>query len=201
MYEKPVEDYERKLADIQATPIQHPGLRCINLGCGPMILDGWTNVDKYYEDPRVVKADIDNFPYPEGSCDVIFSSHSLEHMPFHIAQRNLDAWGRWLKPGGRLCLAVPDLENQMRIMLSPDVSFDLKWNWYIYTIFGYQADPNIRPFDRTKDMKVDYGQIHYCGFSKEWLIRYINNLGMRVLEAWTYDGWGTPSIYLEAVKL
>lgn len=200
IYERSIEHYKQKFENIRTTPIRHPKLVCFNLGCGKSILENFVNIDKYFDHPLVTKGDIDSLPYDENTCDLILSSHSLEHMPFHVALRNIDSWYNWLKKGGRLCLAVPDLENQMRIMLSPNVSFDSKWGWYIYTIFGYQIDQEISPKNRTKNESIDYGQIHYCGFSKEFLIKYLTSKGYIICEAWTYDGWGTPSIYIEAIK-
>lgn len=197
-YDRTTENYVQKLEAIKSKP--SGGGRHLNLGCGPMVLQGWFNIDKYHKAEGVITADINDLPFEYHGVDTIFSSHSLEHQPFHHARKSLKHWFKYLSHGGRLCLAVPDLENQMKIMLDPSVSYELKWGWYIYTIFGYQVDTNVPMNMRHDDMPVEPGQIHYCGFTREWLSRYLSEVGYSVQEMWTYDGWGTPSIYVEAIK-
>jgi hypothetical protein len=44
----------------------------LNLGSGSNILEGYDNIDLYYEDPRVIKMDIRRLDYPDDSVDEVF---------------------------------------------------------------------------------------------------------------------------------
>ena len=58
------------------------------------------------ESPRaMVKMDIASMPWPEGSFDVLFCSHVLEHVPDDRAA--MDEMFRVLKPGGWALILVP----------------------------------------------------------------------------------------------
>jgi hypothetical protein len=99
-----------------------------------------------------------------------------------------------------MVLVVPDMENTMKIMLDQSVSFELRYEWYMLVMFGYQRDPNIPWAQRSVNDKVDPGQIHYCGFTKEWLSVYLKQLGFEIEDLWSYNGYDTPSLYVQAKK-
>lgn len=54
---------------------------------------------------------VKGLPLPAGSCDVIYSSHTLEHLDRWEADRFCEEALRVLKPGGVLRVAVPDLRR------------------------------------------------------------------------------------------
>lgn len=201
IYDRSVQEFEQRFALAKAYSQSNPTKKCVNFGCGPMIIDGWVNVDKYYDHPGVLKAEIEDYSiFPANSVDLILSSHSLEHVPFHVACRTLHRWYDMLATDGRLLLLVPDLENQMMIMLDKSVDFSLRYGWYMWTIFGYQASPNIPVPKRSLNDAIDPGQIHYCGFTKEFLTKYLSEIGFEFEDLWSYDGYGTPSLYCQVRK-
>jgi SAM-dependent methyltransferase len=171
----------------------------LHLGCGPQILTHYTNIDKYHKHPEVRNMDMGSLDYPDNSVKAIYSSHSLEHLPFRPARLALREWARVLAPGGALFLAVPDMEECFRAMLRTDIPYETKWNWFVYTIWGYQVDPNA---GRSTDLKLplDPGQFHQCGFSQEFLNKELATCGLAVQTIFAYDGWDTPSIWVEARK-
>jgi len=186
--------YIQKLESIKKLP--KSGGLYLHLGCGPHILDNWINIDKYYEDPRVIKEDIYNLDCKE--VDGIYSSHSLEHLPIRHARLALKNWYKILKKGGVLYLAIPDLEETMRKILDSTITFTHRYFWYMHCLFGYQTDSsNTSP---SLDSEIDLGQFHTCGFTEELIRFYLNEDGFKVRELFKYDGWSTPSIYLEAEK-
>lgn len=186
-----------KLEEIKRLPSE--GKACLHLGCGPQILDGFANIDKYQEDSRIVKDDICRLKtVPDGEADVIYSSHALEHLPFRLAQLALHRWKRVLKPGGRLYLAIPDLEEILITMLNPAVDDYTKWNWYNYTLFGYQVDPDKYSKSKELDLPEDPGQFHKCGFTEDSIQLFLKLAGFTVDELFHYDGWSTPSLWVEA---
>lgn len=207
-YDNTTAYYEQRLKMAQSYPLTNPNATCLNFGCGPMILDGWKNIDKYYDHPNVIKADVGSVGWAAdagidgfNSADLVFSSHFLEHVPFHIAKGILQTWANVLKPNGRMVLIVPDLENIMRIMLDTSISFELRYEWYMLAMYGYQRDPNIPWRNRSNSDKIDPGQIHYCGFTKEWLNAHLTSLGFEIEDLLSYNGYDTPSLFCQAKKL
>jgi len=79
----------------------------LNLGAGNCPLDGWENYD--------IKTGQPCFPlaHADGTVDEIRASHVLEHLSFRDATAALRDWFRALKPGGRLWVAVPDVDKAL----------------------------------------------------------------------------------------
>jgi predicted SAM-dependent methyltransferase len=68
--------------------------------------NGWTTID-------LTGADISHdlrygIPFPSGSVDRIYTSHMLEHIPYHDLLDFLNECYRVLKIGGELSVCVPD---------------------------------------------------------------------------------------------
>jgi SAM-dependent methyltransferase len=206
-YDRETSYYENRLKMVQDYPLFNSGKVCLNFGCGPMILEGWRNIDKYYGHPNVIKADVGapNWAKDVGisdsySVDLVFSSHFLEHVPFHVARSILKTWYTVLKPSGRMVLVVPDLENIMKGMMDKEISFEIRYEWLMLAMYGYQRDPNIPWAVRSDGDSVDPGQIHYCGFTKEFLQKYLTDIGFIIEDLWTYDGYHTPSLFCQVIK-
>jgi len=168
----------------------------LNLGCGGRILEGFINIDKYYEDPQVINSDIKSLPYSDKSVDCIFCSHVLEHLPIRHAKLAIKEWERVLKDQGRLFLSIPDLEVIIIKFLDPTIDSNSK-EWLLYTLFGFQTNPgNTDP--EILDYPVDLGQFHTGGFTKETISDELKKNGFIIRDIFNFDGWGTPSIWVEA---
>ena len=189
----------KTLETIKQLPVVEPGVY-LHLGCGPQILDGFINIDKYQEGEGILQADMAHPPFTSNVATAIYSSHALEHLSFRSARLALKNWAKVLKEGGRLYLAIPDLEEIMRVMLDPAVSLHQKWNWYVYTLFGYQVDPDQYANDPSLDLPNDPVQYHTCGFTKETIRLFLVDSGFVVDDIYNYDGWSTPSMFVEAHK-
>jgi len=169
----------------------------LHLGCGDRILDGFINIDKYFEDTDVINFDIFQLPYKDHSTDIIFCSHVLEHLPIRHAKLAIKEWARVLKPNeGKLYLGIPDLELIIKLLLQPNLSDDER-TWFLYTLFGFQTNAANRDSDNL-NYPIDPGQFHTCGFSKATILQELNSNGLAISNMYNYDGWGTPSIYIEA---
>ena len=107
----------------------------LNLGCGSQVLDGWINVDyalgaRFTKIPffrslnRKIKLfNLDwnekiflhnltkNFPWQNCSVDVVYSSHTLEHMSKEEGRKFLEECHRVLSPNGIIRIVVPDLQH------------------------------------------------------------------------------------------
>ncbi len=91
------------------------GCMKLHIGCGDVIIPGWTNLD------------IDNLPgvdinddartlskIPDESCDIIYACHILEHLGRHEVGNVLKTWTKKLKKNGMVRLAVPDFEKAIQ---------------------------------------------------------------------------------------
>lgn len=93
-------------------------MKCLNLGCGYRFHRDWENVDFVATDPNVRVHDLrEKTPYADGTFDVVYHSHVLEHFPKRAALNFLQECYRVLKPGGVIRVAVPDLERIARLYL------------------------------------------------------------------------------------
>lgn len=94
-------------------------MRMLNIGCGSVFHSAWHNIDMVSSHPGVRACDITKgLPYPDGSFDVCYSSHVLEHLDRGQAKRFVDECRRVLKPGGVVRIVVPDLEGIAKNYLS-----------------------------------------------------------------------------------
>jgi hypothetical protein len=185
---------------VKKRPSDLPGELHLHLGCGPNVLSGFKNIDKYQIQDGVQNEDMGELPtFDESSVTTIYSSHSLEHLPIRSARKALRRWGKLLKPAGKLYLAVPDLMEICRCMLNPEVDDHLRWSWFQYTLFGYQA-PGGQQYATDLNAPNDPGQYHVSGFSIKYLTQELLESGLTVIDCYNYDGWSTPSIWVEAEK-
>jgi predicted SAM-dependent methyltransferase len=89
----------------------------LHLGSGKIKLDGYINVDiEPSHEPDVI-GDMLQMDFKD--VDVIYLCHSYEHLRFpDDAVKALELFYKWLKVGGILRLAVPDLELAARIVMT-----------------------------------------------------------------------------------
>jgi predicted SAM-dependent methyltransferase len=83
----------------------------LNLGCGPHILAGWTNLD-LEQRPGVTLCNLANgLPsmIEENSVGFIFTEHFIEHIPLSAIQQLLRDCHRVLRPGGTIRISTPSL--------------------------------------------------------------------------------------------
>lgn len=76
----------------------------LNIGAGDTNIEGFTPVD------RKLGIEAYPLPYEDGSVEEIRASHILEHFPDGHILDVLREWSRVLKIGGRIRIAVPDME-------------------------------------------------------------------------------------------
>ena len=87
----------------------------LHLGCGNVLLPGWTNVD-IDDIPGIdIKDDVTKLDkIKDNSCEIIYASHVLEHFGRNEFESILKLWNKKLKLKGILRLAVPDFEKAIR---------------------------------------------------------------------------------------
>ncbi len=83
----------------------------LHLGCGAKHIPGFTHVD-LLDYPHVdFRAPVNELSFAkDGSVELIYASHVLEHFGRHEINQVLSEWNRVLKKGGLLRCAVPDFK-------------------------------------------------------------------------------------------
>lgn len=170
----------------------------LNLGSGGKPASGWRNCDLYPGDGVQFQMDQSLIPYADGVVHAIRSEHALEHSDSHYtAEATVREWARAMRYGGYLHLMVPDLDECCRKFVESEDrprKATERWTekeWYKYTIYGIQVGQANEPAD---------GQYHRTGFTKPQLKRLLEANGFEILKLENYDGWGTPSIEVEAIQ-
>jgi len=140
-----------------------PGVK-INLGSGQRPIAGFVNVDALADAPDVdVVADIsDVLPFEDGSADLIYAAHILEHFPHDHVPKMLTEWRRVLRDGGQLLVAVPDLDAIAKMLVARPGWFTPPHSPWVGAIYGGQKD------------EYDF---HKTGFNAPWLAYLLNEAG------------------------
>ncbi len=95
-------------------------VRKLQIGAGFHAFEGWLNTDLEPRGPQFVYMDATTpYPLPTDSFDYIFTEHIIEHVPYTAGKAMLGECLRVLKPGGRIRIATPDLQNLLGLY-SPD---------------------------------------------------------------------------------
>jgi predicted SAM-dependent methyltransferase len=84
----------------------------LNLGCGSHFNLQWVNVDFLKTGDDVIAHNLlEGVPFDDNSFEVVYHSHVLEHFQKNDAPKFIAECYRVLKPGGKIRIAVPDLEQ------------------------------------------------------------------------------------------
>jgi predicted SAM-dependent methyltransferase len=89
----------------------------VHLGPGQgNYLEGWINVDANFLTARIdVWANLlEPLPFRDGSVDVFYSHHVIEHLPDSHLPKHFNEMFKALRPGGGLRIGVPHLGNACR---------------------------------------------------------------------------------------
>jgi SAM-dependent methyltransferase len=132
-------------------------IRAINIGGGGKFkADGWLNLDNVGAAPFALTPEC-TLPVADGSLDLVYSSHTLEHLDDATVARVLAESYRVLKPDGMLLIKIPDFDLILDRYRRNDFNFFLRW-------------PNIRTMTETcgsRGVAVSIASIAaqcFCGF-------------------------------------
>ncbi len=98
----------------------------LNLGAGPNWKnEGWHILDHKVEknDGYKIKGNLNNINLPNKSCDLIFISHTLEHIPHIQIQNVLTEINRIMKKNSTIRILVPNLYRIARAYVKKDKRF------------------------------------------------------------------------------
>lgn len=94
----------------------------LNLGGAWTNFEGFTNID-LRQTPNVQKIgdirDLRAMGYEDNSVEEIYTSMCLEHVPYFEVPTVLKNWFDALIPGGKISIAVPDLELAIKELNDP----------------------------------------------------------------------------------
>ncbi len=92
-------------------------VRKLCLGSGAMVRPGWLNTDISPPRNGIVYLDATKrLPFQDDALDIIYAEHMFEHIPLADGWALLKEGFRVLKPGGRIRLATPNLDNLRRLL-------------------------------------------------------------------------------------
>lgn len=109
----------------------------VHIGCGGVRFPGWVHLDAEYWQwkyaPDLVIWDVhDGLPFPNESCQFVYSEHFVEHLPVNVAELYFRECHRILVPGGVVRTAMPDLAEAVRQFAEND------WRQPWLEKYGYQ---------------------------------------------------------------
>lgn len=145
----------------------------LNIGSGPCNIPGFINID------RKLGAEAYPLEYPDNCIQEIRASHILEHFSIADARLALKEWLRVLVPGGRIRVAVPDIQKAVLI----------KGQLRQFVLMGGQQDED---------------DFHRSNYDEELLESFLISAGFVNIQPWESDGLDTSShpasLNLEAFK-
>ena len=175
----------------------------LNLGCGDVVPAGWVNVDyalgarllrfspirwlnrkfRFFRmdwDPTIRLVDLTEvLPWRSEEVDVIYSSHTLEHLSRERGYALLTECYRVLKPGGILRIVVPDLQCVINDYENGVVPAD-----QFVESLGISLSGSKGLVGRLKRM---WEYPHQCMYTTERLVEILADLGFQAAGASCYD--------------
>ena len=139
----------------------------LHVGCGDVILPGWVNLDLENLPGIDIQDDIRELrKIQDGTCEIIYASHVLEHVGRDEFEDVLKVWNKKLKIGGILRLAVPDFEKAVQ--------------WYLK--YGKILDVTGLVSGGQKT-KYDY---HHMIFDRKFLSEVLEKCGFKDVHEWDW---------------
>jgi len=187
------------------------GLQKLNLGSYiNMFYYGWTNIDildlKVFADRNAYifrQHDLRKpLPYNDNTVDMIFTSHTLEHLSDEEGLQLLRECYRTLKPGGIIRIAVPDTELLVQEYLAGTIKQ--------YSCINKGVENAITDIDALNELLWSG---HKTIYDEDKLKHYLNLVGFKeisrttpfhsrnkIMEKQTYISHPTISLVVEAIK-
>lgn len=145
----------------------------LHLGCGKIDHPGFINIDAI---PRrhvhYAQAVCRLRRFDDASVDLVYACHVLEHFSHLQVPAVLREWNRVIKPGGRLCLSVPDFDRILDI----------------YRDTGRDVISILNALMGGQEYAYNY---HRVAFNKEYLSSLLLAAGFSRVSEWAPDDGGS----------
>jgi predicted SAM-dependent methyltransferase len=99
--------------------------------------------------------------FDDDTIEALYASHVLEHIHYADVPGTLAEWYRVVRPGGKLMVAVPDMNILSQLFVKPELKVADKV-LVMLMMFGGQSD---------------HTDFHYAGFDLELLGAHLLNVG------------------------
>jgi predicted SAM-dependent methyltransferase len=140
----------------------------IGTGADGLKPDGYTTVDiDRANKPDIVANASDLSMIETDSCEEVYASHVLEHIPWPYVLSTLGEWARVLKPDGVIKISVPDMELLTHMLARGDNVWHVMANFY----GGHWATPG-------------GPQGHHYGYTRQMLVEVLSVLGFDDFDHW-----------------
>ena len=128
----------------------------LHLGCGPIHIDGFVNVDVARTATVDVVNDVKTLEsFEPNTVSLIYACHVLEHFSHDEVPVVLRRWYEILTPGGEIRISVPDIDRIVKIYKDNWAHFQTPGHTpWIGLLYGGQGTP------------YDY---HKTGFNFCWM--------------------------------
>jgi predicted SAM-dependent methyltransferase len=108
--------------------------------------------------------------FEDGSIEMIYASHVLEHFHYGVGDElmnTLREWFRVLEPGGHLLISVPNLRTLCELYGRPDLGPEDRYHLMRIIFGGHTNEFDVHRVGFDPDILVSY--LHGAGF-EEWMV-------------------------------
>jgi len=149
--------------------------RKLHLACGPNIVDGWDNLD-ILNNKGIIRHDLRKpLPYKDGSVDLIFHEHFIEHLTKLEAEAFLRDCYRVLKPGGAMRIGWPDLKRLLN-------AYMLRSKKYIQYVEPYLEDHRYPHNWDESFSDLLFGWEHRYAYTAKHLTKVLESAGFQTVK-------------------
>lgn len=156
-----------------------PEKRCLSVGSGLMVIDGWLCTDPVPVKPATVYLDATRrWPIPSASFRYIACEHMIEHVPYEAGLQVISEAHRVLQRDGVFRISTPNLDVIRLLPDSddPDVQDYVRWSNRTYGSAEQRAD-EASPAHVINRMMHSWGHIYL--YDEGTLRRVLTRAGFR----------------------
>jgi predicted SAM-dependent methyltransferase len=171
----------------------HP-LRRLQLGTGANVYEGWlnTDVEDFKRENEIVYLDArKRFPLPDGSFDLIFCEHMIEHLTYPEGIGCLAECHRVLRPGGRIRVATPSLDQLIQLYDPMQSELQQRYVRWSTDTFVPHADVPLPGFVLNNFFR-DWG--HQFIYDRQTLRHALESVGFTDVEEWPVGQSAAPDL-------
>jgi predicted SAM-dependent methyltransferase len=156
-----------------------PEKRCLSIGSGLNVIDGWLCTDPVPVRPATVYLDATKrWPIPSASFRYMACEHMIEHVPYEAGLQLISEAHRVLQRDGVLRISTPNLDV-FRLLPDaddPDAQEYIRWSNRTYGTAEQRAD-EASPIHVLNRMMREWGHIYL--FDEDTLRRALTRAGFR----------------------